>query len=223
MEDRYSLTLDLGQSVLRLPVLPEKLTVSAAGRNRRLEVLDTGQVLQLRKPALCTLAWEGFFPQNAAPYTGGSLPVRPRQAVEAIVLAWKQAKPVEVILTGGSLGVNGPFGIEHFSYEERWGEPGDIYYALELTQWVSGGARQLVLSGGGAGDGALTAQEQPANRDGEPDRPGTYTVVRGDCLWTIAKRFYGSGTQWRTLYDANRDVVGANPNLIYPGQVLTIP
>ena len=75
----------------------------------------------------------------------------------------------------------------------------------------------------GSALGALTAWEQAGDRTGEPARPGSYTVVKGDCLWTIAKRFYGSGESWRTLYEANRAVVGANPNLIYPGQVLTIP
>lgn len=51
----------------------------------------------------------------------------------------------------------------------------------------------------------------------------TYTVVRGDCLWNIAKRFYGSGAKYTVIYNANRGVIGGNPNLIYPGQVLTIP
>ena len=50
----------------------------------------------------------------------------------------------------------------------------------------------------------------------------TYTVKRGDCLWKIAKQFYGSGAQYTKIYNANRDKI-KNPNLIYPNQVLTIP
>ena len=56
-----------------------------------------------------------------------------------------------------------------------------------------------------------------------PAAPQAYTVVRGDCLWSIAKRFYGDGSKYTAIYDANRGVIGGNPNLIYPGQVLTIP
>ena len=48
-------------------------------------------------------------------------------------------------------------------------------------------------------------------------------VKKGDCLWNIAKQFYGSGAKYTAIYDANIGVVGGNPNLIYPGQVLTIP
>lgn len=39
----------------------------------------------------------------------------------------------------------------------------------------------------------------------------------------FAKRFYGNGAKYTVIYDANRGVIGGNPNLIYPGQVLTIP
>jgi peptidoglycan hydrolase CwlO-like protein len=51
-----------------------------------------------------------------------------------------------------------------------------------------------------------------------------YSVVRGDCLWNIAKKgtFYGNGFAWPVIYKANRDKI-KNPNLIYPKQVFTIP
>lgn len=52
--------------------------------------------------------------------------------------------------------------------------------------------------------------------------PRTYTVRAGDTLGAIAQRELGSEAQWRALYEANRRVI-ANPNLIRPGQVLTLP
>jgi len=51
----------------------------------------------------------------------------------------------------------------------------------------------------------------------------TYTVRPGDSLWKIAKRHYGDGNRWNRLYEANRETIGANPDLIHPGQVLVIP
>jgi uncharacterized protein YidB (DUF937 family) len=51
----------------------------------------------------------------------------------------------------------------------------------------------------------------------------TYTVVAGDSLSKIAKRFYGDGNDWRRIYEANQTVIGANPDLIRPGQKLRIP
>ncbi len=55
--------------------------------------------------------------------------------------------------------------------------------------------------------------------------PTHYIVKEGDTLSGIALRFYGNGTEsWcRKIYDANKTVIGANSNLIKPGQDLTIP
>ena len=50
----------------------------------------------------------------------------------------------------------------------------------------------------------------------------TYTVKKGDCLWNIAKKFYGNGSAYTKIYDANTNKI-ANPNLIYLGQVFVIP
>lgn len=46
----------------------------------------------------------------------------------------------------------------------------------------------------------------------------TYTVQKGDTLSGIAKKLGISN--WNTLYNNNKDVIGSNPNLIKPGQVL---
>ncbi len=60
----------------------------------------------------------------------------------------------------------------------------------------------------------------------EPTQPtpaaSTYTVQKGDSLWSIAQRFYGSGRKYVLIFEANRDQI-KNPNAIYVGQVLVIP
>ena len=48
----------------------------------------------------------------------------------------------------------------------------------------------------------------------------TYTVESGDTLWAISERFYGDGSKYQVIADASGI---ANPDLIQPGQVLTIP
>lgn len=55
----------------------------------------------------------------------------------------------------------------------------------------------------------------------EPEpAPRTYTVVSGDTLWAISERFYGDGSKYQVIADASGV---SNPDLIQPGQVLTIP
>lgn len=60
-------------------------------------------------------------------------------------------------------------------------------------------------------------ESKPSSFDGT-----TYTVVAGDSLWSIAQRQYGDGNKWTLLYEANKGVVGPDPNLILPGQSLTL-
>jgi nucleoid-associated protein YgaU len=74
----------------------------------------------------------------------------------------------------------------------------------------------------------VAAEEPVAAPEAEPAPPPpapepavrTYTVVSGDTLWAIAERFYGDGSKYQQIADASGI---ANPDLIQPGQVLTIP
>ena len=50
----------------------------------------------------------------------------------------------------------------------------------------------------------------------------TYEVVKGDCLWSIARVQLGSGARWQEIYDLNRDLI-REPNMIYVGQQLKLP
>ena len=60
--------------------------------------------------------------------------------------------------------------------------------------------------------GAL-AQGKPAS---------TYTVVKGDTLSAIAKKFYGNANLYPKIFEANKPML-SRPDKIYPGQLLRIP
>ena len=69
-------------------------------------------------------------------------------------------------------------------------------------------------------DGTITAELVDQVTGGEAG--ASYTVQKGDSLSRIAKRELGSYNLWNVIYEANRDQL-SNPNVIRPGQVLTIP
>jgi nucleoid-associated protein YgaU len=61
---------------------------------------------------------------------------------------------------------------------------------------------------------------------GAPKRiKAEHTVAVGDSLRLIALKYYGPGGQenWKVIYDANKAVIGENPYILKPGQVLKIP
>ena len=51
----------------------------------------------------------------------------------------------------------------------------------------------------------------------------TYTVQSGDTLLSISEQFYGDATQWRKIYDANKDVIGSDPDKLKLEMKLKIP
>lgn len=57
---------------------------------------------------------------------------------------------------------------------------------------------------------------------GEGADSQTYTIVKGDTLWKIATEFYGDGSKYPSIVEANQPMI-TNPDEIYPGQVLRIP
>ena len=145
--NRYRMYLIMGSLELPLQVLPEKLAVRAAGRNETAEVLELGEVLLLRGRGLRKVEWEGLLPAWKLPCMDGQ-PLTPILAVRYIQRYRDKKEPVYLRLEGTDLDLNVPFGIEDFSYEERGGEPGDLYYSIQLTEWRSYAPSRVTLPEG---------------------------------------------------------------------------
>lgn len=60
------------------------------------------------------------------------------------------------------------------------------------------------------------------NNDKETTTVTTYTVVKGDCLWMIAKKQLGDGTRYIEIYKLNENTI-QNPDMIMIGQKLVLP
>lgn len=50
----------------------------------------------------------------------------------------------------------------------------------------------------------------------------SYTVKKGDCLWSIAEEQLGDGMLWSALYETNKLVIGEEPDLLYVGITLQL-
>ena len=81
--------------------------------------------------------------------------------------------------------------------------------------------REKILLAAGNVAGVARVEDRMAVARSEPEAQ-FHTVVRGDTLSAIAKKFYGNANKYMAIFEANKPML-SHPDKIYPGQVLRIP
>lgn len=211
------LTYNAEKEKIQLPVLPESFKVKNGSKNDSINIAGLGEITIMQgRPAL-QFSFSSFFPATRFPGIQVSSITKPLTLIEKIN-SWKAGdKPVHFIAT--ACGVDIFATIESFDYEEDGGDPGTYQYSITLKEYREITVRQVTVD---VPKQTATVKKEELRVDNTV-QPKTYTVKSGDCLWNIAKKYYGNGSQYTKIYNANKGVIGGNPNLIYPGQVLTIP
>jgi hypothetical protein len=112
--------------------------------------------------------------------------------------------------------------LESYTIKEEAKEGFDLVVSFKLKQYKSFGTKTVkVEKPKDSGKGTASVKvERPT--PSKPKNETTYTVKDGDTLWAIAKKYYGDGSKYTKIYEANKDKI-KNPNLIYVGQVFVIP
>ncbi|MDN4068224.1 LysM peptidoglycan-binding domain-containing protein [Paenibacillus vini] len=202
---------------LWLPVNPDRVSVKTSHGYDDVQVTQLGEYTVIGEAALKEYSFSSFFPRDYHPgyCEYEDLPV-PWDTVEKIEEWMRRRTPVRLDITGTK--IKGLVTIRSFQYSERAGNPGDVYYDLELKEFKEVQFRQVETSGTGKAM-VITGEHRPDTK--KP--PASYVVVPGDTLWKIAQRTLGNGDRWSEIYAANGVVIGKNPNRISPGQKLVIP
>lgn len=201
---------------IQLPVHPETFEVKNGSHNDTIDVAGLGEIVILQSRPALQISFSSFFPATSFPGIQVKSLTSPLSLIQKIN-DWKASdKPVHFIVT--SCGVDMYAAIEDFTYYEAGGDPGTYQYSITLKEYREITVRQVKVN---IPKKKATVQKTEPRVDNTV-QPRTYTVKSGDCLWNIAKKYYGNGSQYTKIYNANRDKI-KNPNLIYPGQVLTIP
>lgn len=209
------LTYDGEKEKLQFPVNPDNIKIGDGSNNSSIDINGLGEITIPQDRKAYTYEFSSFFP---ATYFSGckyrKIPI-PKDAVEKI-RKWKNGeKPAHLLITGTS--INTYCTIENFPVEERGGDVGTQHFTIKFKEYREVSVRKINVSKSKA---EITSF---STRTDNIVTGNTYKVVAGDCLYNIAKRLYGSGSQYTKIYNANKKLIGGNPNKIYPGQVLTIP
>lgn len=213
-----------------LPVTPSKLTVKINNANKTVTLINEGQINILKKAELTDLEFECRIPQEPYPFAVYKSGFKGADYFLDYFEALKtDQKPFQFIVcrkkpTGKKLfDTNIKVSMEDYKITEDAKNGFDLLVDIKLKQWREYGTKTVNISFNLEKPKASMEPQRETAASPAPSTAQTYTVVKGDCLWNIAKKFYGSGSKYSVIYNANRSVIGGNPNLIYPGQVLTIP
>lgn len=215
-----------------LPVTPEKLTISISNQNKTVNLINEGEINILKIAGLTDIEFECEIPQVKYPYAvyTNSSGFRVSSYFLDYFESLKTSQtPFQFIVcrqkpNGKSLfNTNIKVSMEDYRLTEDAGNGFDIKVKIRLKQWRDYGTKMVKVTIAAEKPKAAPEPVRETTTSPAPAASQTYTVVKGDCLWNIAKKFYGSGSKYTVIYNANKGIIGGNPNLIYPGQVLTIP
>lgn len=217
MTTRYEMwmTHNGGRDKIQIPVLPEVFHVKTGSNNDRVDVAGLGEIVIMQSRPALQVSFSSFFPAKA--FQGMQISKSPHILVETIK-RWKASdKPIHFVCTSPLVMFYAV--IEGFDYHERGGDPGTYYYDISLKEYRDIRPRQIKIHP----DTQTASLASSSSRVDNRIKPRNYTVNSGDTLWDIAHRFYGNGNLYTKIYEANKKIIGGNPNLIYPGQTFVIP
>ncbi len=202
---------------IRIPVLPESFSVSMGTKDQSVDIIGLGEILIAQNPVATEFSFSSFFPVNSFPGISDELIVEPKTLRDTIA-DWKNTtQPVHLIVTG--VGIDFYCRISKFKPVEKGGDVGTIYYDIAFKEYRDVSVRKVNVN---EITGKATVSKKTTRTD-NTTRPKTYKVKEDDCLWDIAQAIYGDPYKYIDIYNANRDLIGGNPNLIFEGQTFVIP
>lgn len=211
-----------------MPITPSKVKVKINNQNETLTLISGEEINILKEPGLTDVSFDLLLPQVSYPFTNGgaqsadyylSLFERLKTSKEPFQFILNRSMPSGKRLFYTNLTV----GMEDYQITDDAEEGFDITVTVSLKQYRHYGTKTVTIQPAPTPAETPTATvEQPQRETSQAPQQTTYTVKSGDCLWNIAKKYLGDGSRYNEIYNLNKDKI-TNPNLIYAGQVLTLP
>jgi LysM repeat protein len=205
---------------IRLPVIPAEFERVIGADYETNKIVGLGDVATFNGNGLAQLSLSSFFPNKEYSFNAYSNVPKPYDLVRYFK-EWKnKGTVVRVILTGTD--INQSMYITNFSYGEKDGT-GDVYYSIDLLEY-----RPITIPKYNNNDNSDNSDREDNNKDKEEDNKTTqktHKVVKGDSLWAIAQKYYGKGSLYPKIKEANKSKYPslAKSNVIYTSMELIIP
>lgn len=200
------------------PVNPFGITVNGTKKYDTADIVDLGEFdISDKGKKIKELNFETILPKEYDTYCRYINIPAPSEAVKKLEKWMEQQEPLRLIIT--DFDFNDLVIMSSLNQEEKAGETGDRYISLNFRIW-----RGIKIETISTKATTITVKTVPLknNRPTTKAVPKIHVVKYGDCLWNLAKKYYGNGAKWTEIYNKNKAVIGKDPNVIKIGQKLVI-
>ncbi len=207
--------LKQGKTKFRIAVLPAEYEVTSESNNTQVVIHSLGEINLVGKRKLKTVSFSSFFPKkyNSSYCDYKKFPT-PKESVKKIE---KMKNKGVLHLTMTNTPVNMDCTIESFTWGENDGTK-DINFTLEFKEY-----RKPKIKGKKKKEKVAKKIILPITQRPVKEVEATiYTVKKNDDLFKIAKNTTGSTSNWNAIYLQNKELIGDNPRLLFPGQRLVV-
>lgn len=209
-----------------MPETPGKLSLKIKGQNKTVTLLNEGEINFLKLPGLTEISFSLTFPMFGSAkkpdyYLGLLEKAKTNRTATRFIMT--RTGPAGQLLFDTNMEVS----VEDYNIEENASNGLDISVEIKLKQYRSYSTKTVTIQTATVHNDAKSQPKKTATitkkrSTATAPKATTYTVKKGDTLWGIAKKYYGNGAKYTKIYEANKKKI-KNPNLIYVGQVFTIP
>lgn len=212
-----------------LPVTPEKLQLKINNKNKTYDLINNQEINILKSPGLTDIEFKASLPNVRYPFAMYKNGFQSASYFLEIIEKLKINKTAFQFIVSRKMpngavifDTNMKVTIEEYKIIEEAKDGFDVSVELKLKQYKEYSTKTMQITIKQYKPPVVVRPVSTTNTASPKPSGQNYTVKRGDCLWNIAKRFYGNGALYTKIYDANRGQI-KKPNLIYPGQVFWIP
>lgn len=198
---------------IRFPVIPSEYSISSTSNNVSVNITHLSEVTLLGNRNLESVTFETFFPKEYDPFYCDSIPEYSPAEYREKFEEMKRDGVCKLTLTGEA-DWSKKVTIEQLDSKENDGS-GDITISFTFKEYV----KPIITVQDNVTKKTETTPSRPEKK---ANKDTSYTIKSGDCLSRIAQQLTGKASNWKTIYEDNKDILGSNPNLIYPGQQIKI-
>lgn len=212
------------------PVTPSKIQLKIKNQNKTMNLVNGTEVNVLKDAGLTEISYDLLlpnveYPKSLATYKNGF--VNAKYFLDEFEKLKTEKKPflfklLRTLPSGVALYDTDDMmvSLESYTIKEDASQGWDVIVSITLKQYKPYGTKIVKVIESTA---SIENVRDTSNSPSPTDNPvTTHTVVKGDCLWNIAKMYYGDGSKYPAIIEANKDKMTASGS-IYPGQVLIIP